>query len=85
MRLVLDAAVRAQAHEGRALDLEDVREEIAALQREVLNDEIKCLVGVLDAWDGDICDLAGELGHDDCAEVVPELKAKFSIKRENRE
>jgi hypothetical protein len=55
------------------LDGDDVREQVAALEGEVLDDEIERVVGVLDARDGDISDLLNESRHNDAADVVPEF------------
>lgn len=39
------------------LDGNDVREQVAALESEVLNDEVERVIGVLDAGDGNVSDL----------------------------
>lgn len=39
------------------LDRDEVREEIASAEREIFDDEIQCVVGVLNARDGDVPDL----------------------------
>lgn len=53
------------------LDLDGVGEQVASLERQVLDDEVKHVVGVLDARDGDVSDLVDELGKDDLADIVP--------------
>lgn len=35
----------------------DVREEVPSREREVLDNEVECIVGIFDARDGDISDL----------------------------
>ena len=49
--------VRAELHIVVGFDGDDVREEIAALERQVLDDEIKRIVGILDTRDGDVSNL----------------------------
>lgn len=43
------------------LDRDEVREEIASAEREIFDDEIQCVVGVLNARDGDVPDLHGDV------------------------
>lgn len=38
-------------------DSKDVREEISALERQVLNDEVESIVCIFNAWDRDVSDL----------------------------
>jgi hypothetical protein len=55
------------------LDSDDVREQVAALEGEVLDDEVERVIGVLDTRDGNISDLLNESRHNDATDVVPEL------------
>ena len=57
--LVLDRLVRRELEEVVGLERDDVREEVAAGEREVLDNEVHHVVGILDARDGDIPDLQG--------------------------
>lgn len=81
-----NSIVRAELHIILRLNRHDVREEVTALERKVLNDKVKRVVRVLDAWDGDVPDLLNELGHDDSANVVPqlglELEGTFGVEEE---
>lgn len=55
--LILDGVVRRELHEVVGLNGYDVGEEVAALEREVLDDEVERVIGVFDAGDGDVSDL----------------------------
>ena len=57
--LVLDGVVRRELDEVVRLHGDDVGEDVAALEREVLDDEVELIVGVLDTRDGDVADLEG--------------------------
>ena len=59
------------------LALNNAREEIAALQSEILNDEIKRFVRVLDAGNGNISNLLDQSGKDDFTNVFPEFGLEF--------
>ena len=72
-KLTSDRVVRAELHVVMGLDGDDVREEVATLKREVLNDEVERVVGVLDTRDGDVSNLLNEGRHDNAADIVPEL------------
>jgi hypothetical protein len=69
--LVADGTVGRKLDIVVRLDLDDVREEVLALEREVLDDEIELVVGVLDARDGDVANLLDDRGEDNAADVLP--------------
>jgi len=43
------------------------------LKRQVLDDEIELVVGILDTWDGDMSDLLSDSRKDDITDVTPEI------------
>ena len=55
------------------LHTDEVGEEVASRERKVLDDEIECLVGVLDTRDGYVADLIDDTREDNLANVQPEL------------
>lgn len=55
--LVLDGLVGRELEEVVRLERDDVREEVPAGERQVLDDEVHLIVGVLDARNGDVADL----------------------------
>ena len=57
VRLVADGAVRRELDKVVRVHGDDVREDVAALEREVLDDEVELVIGVLDARDGDVANL----------------------------
>jgi hypothetical protein len=68
------------------LALNDVGEEISALQGEILNDEIKGFVRILDARDGDVSNFFDQGGKNDFTDVFPkvglELERALAIKEQ---
>jgi hypothetical protein len=52
---------------------DDVREEIPSRKSEVLNDEIACIVRVLDTRNWELSDFVDERGQEDFPGVIPEL------------
>lgn len=77
MVLILDRIVRRELGEVVRLKLDNVGEEVAALQGEVLNDEVQRIVTVLDTGNRDVADLLDEGGEDDFTDVTPELGLEF--------
>ena len=55
-------------------NLDDVGEEVATREHEVLDDDVEGIVGILDARDGDVADLVDDVGQDGVADVGPELR-----------
>lgn len=50
-----------------------LREQVLALKRQVLDDEIELVVRVLDPRNGDVSDLLSNLGEDDGTDIPPEI------------
>ena len=57
MVVVGDGVVRRELDKVVGLELDDVGEEVAALEGEVLHDEVERVVGVLDARNRDVANL----------------------------
>ena len=55
--LVLDRRIWRELDEVVGLERDDVREQVAAREREVLDDEVERVVRVLDARNGDVANL----------------------------
>ena len=55
--LVRNGVIWGKLDEVVRLHGDDVGEDVAALEREVLNDEVELIVGVFDARDGDVANL----------------------------
>lgn len=72
--VVADGSVRRELDIVVRLDFDDVREQVLALEGEVLDDEVELVVGVLDARNGDVADLVNEGGEDDTADILPERR-----------
>jgi len=75
--IVSDGIIGRELEEIMRLALNDGREEIAALQSEVLNDEIERIVRVLDARDGDIPNFFDQSGKDHFTNVIPKIGLEF--------
>ena len=58
---VLDVLVRAELHVVVRVHGDEVREDVLAREREVLDDKVDLLIRVLDARDGDVADLIGNM------------------------
>jgi hypothetical protein len=59
------------------LDLDNVGEEIAPLESEVLNDQVELVVGVFNAGDRNIANLVDEFGMDVLAYIRPYLRLEL--------
>lgn len=52
-----NCAVGREAEVVMRLNTDDIREEVAAFEREVFDDEVETVIRVLDAWNGDVAHL----------------------------
>ena len=75
--IIGDGVIWGKLEEVVRLALNNAREEIAALQSEILNDEIKRFVRVLDAGNGNISNLLDQSGKNDFTNVFPEFGLEF--------
>ena len=66
--------VRAELDVVLGLELDDVREGVAAREYEVLDDEIEGVVRVLDARKGHVANLVDNCRQDGTTDIVPELR-----------
>lgn len=55
--IVGDSVIRGKFDEVVCLHLDDVGEQVSTLERQVFNDEVERVVGVLYTWDRNISDL----------------------------
>jgi hypothetical protein len=84
--LVVDNTVRRESEVVPGRHGDDIGEQVLAREGEVLDDEVESIVGVLDAGDGDVTDLADDGRQDNLADVVPkmgfELQRAFAVEEE---
>lgn len=57
MMLVRNVVVRAELDVVMSDQCDDIREKISALEGKIFEDEVPCIVRVLDAWNGKVADL----------------------------
>jgi hypothetical protein len=86
LSVIVDDVVRRKFEVVPGRHLDDIGEQVLAREREVLDDEVERIVGVLDAGDGDVTNLADDGRQNNFTDVGPkmglELQRAFAIEEE---
>lgn len=84
--VISDGGVRGELHKVVRLKLDNVREQVASLQRKIFDDKVKRLVGIFDARNGNVSNLLDKRRNNNLANVIPqvsfELERSFAIKEQ---
>ncbi len=84
--VISDGGVRGKLHKVMRLKLDNVREQVASLQRKIFDDKVKRIVGIFDARNWNVSNLLDKRRYNNFANVGPEfsfeLERSFAIKEQ---